>query len=244
VGGEVRVQAWGPGAAAAVAGVPALLGALDDPERMAPRHRIVAELARRNPGLRLTRSGRVMEALVPAVLGQKVTTTEARRSYRELLRRYGGPAPGPLGLRLPPAPGVLARQPDWAYHGVGVERRRADTLRRAAIVAERLEEVVGMPIEDGRLRLMAIAGIGPWTAAETLRPALGDPDAVSVGDFHVPSLVSWLLAGEPRADDARMLELLEPYRGQRARVVMLLERSGLRPPRFGPRVAPRSIRAI
>jgi len=71
--------------------------------------------------------------------------------------------------------------------------------------------------------------------------ALGDLDAVSVGDFHHKNLVSWALAGEPRGTDARMLELLAPYAGRRALVIRLLELSGLRPPRYGPRMAPRRI---
>jgi 3-methyladenine DNA glycosylase/8-oxoguanine DNA glycosylase len=86
-------------------------------------------------------------------------------------------------------------------------------------------------------RLRAYPGIGPWTAAEVTLRALGDPDAVSVGDFHLPNVVAFALAGEPRGDDARMLELLEPWRGHRARVVRLLEASGIEAPKFGPRYA-------
>ena len=95
-----------------------------------------------------------------------------------------------------------------------------------------------------RRRLRSLPGIGAWTAAEVVRCAFGDPDAVSVGDFHIPNTVAWALAGEPRADDARMLELLEPYRGQRGRVQRLLEVGGIVAPRYGPRLAPRSIAAI
>jgi len=241
---DLFVQAWGTGAGAAVADLPNLLGAADRPELLRPRHRLVAELARRHAGARLTRSGQVMPSLFVAVLGQKVTTTEARRSYREIVRRLGSPAPGPLGLVLGPDPAALARAPAWTFHRAGVEQRRADVIRRASHVASALEAITDMGAAEGRRRLLAINGIGPWTAAETMRPALGDPDAVSVGDYNLPHLVSWLLAGEPRGDDARMLQLLEPYEGQRARVVMMLELSGLRPPRFGPRLAPRSIREI
>jgi 3-methyladenine DNA glycosylase/8-oxoguanine DNA glycosylase len=246
--GEVRAQAWGAGAEWILDRVPELLGRDDDPAALSPRHDIVRRLALVHAGTRLVRTGRVMDSLVPAVLSQKVTGYESRRSQRELAARLGEPAPGPLGssqgLRLPLSARQLATQPDWVYHRAGIERRRADILRRAAAVAERLEEIPGLAAQDGRARLLAIRGIGPWTVAETLRPVLGDPDLVSIGDYHLPNLVSWLLAGEPRGDDTRMLELLEPYRGQRARVVMLLELSGQSPPRFGPRLAPRSIRAI
>jgi 3-methyladenine DNA glycosylase/8-oxoguanine DNA glycosylase len=92
-----------------------------------------------------------------------------------------------------------------------------------------------------RERLQAFPGVGPWTAAEVARIALGDADAVSVGDYHLPHLVGWALAGEARGTDERMLELLEPYRGQRGRVQLLLEASGLHAPRYGPRAEVGSI---
>ena len=142
---------------------------------------------------------------------------------------------------MPPAPGALARIPYHALHPLGLEQRRSLTLARAAGRAAWLEAASDLPAESAGARLRSIPGVGVWTAAETARTAFGDPDAVSVGDFHTPSLVAWVLAGEPRADDARMLDLLEPFHGQRARLVRLLELSGLRPPRYGPRLAVRSI---
>jgi 3-methyladenine DNA glycosylase/8-oxoguanine DNA glycosylase len=195
-------------------------------------------------GLRIGRTGAVLEALIPAILEQKVTGTEARRAYRGIIARWGEAAPGPFGLRLLPAPETLARLPYEAFHPLGVERRRADLVRTVAARAARFEEVVDMPVADAYRRLTALPGLGPWTAGEVALRALGDPDAVSVGDFHLPSLVAYALAGERRATDARMLELLEPYRGHRARVIRLLEASGIRPAARGPRLAPRSIAGI
>ena len=154
------------------------------------------------------------------------------------MRASGAPAPGPVGLRLPPTSSALAGLPYFAFHRFGLERRRAEVIIAAARLAPRLED--RDPAEVMR-RLAAVPGIGPWTLAEVARVAFGDPDAVSVGDFHLPNLVAWALAGEPRADDARMLELLEPYRGQRGRVQRLLEASGLQAPRYGPRMALRRI---
>lgn len=243
-GTDLIVEAWGEGADAAVEAVPALLGLYDDPASFRPTQPLLRELARRRPGLRLGRTGAVMEALVPAILEQKVTGSEAFGAFRALAFAYGEPAPGPFGLRLPPSAETLARLPYYAFHPLGVERRRADTIRFAAARAARLEAIVSLPAEDARRRLMALPGVGPWTAAEVTSRALGDPDAVSVGDYHLPNLVAYALAGEPRADDARMLELLEPYRGQRGRVIRLLESSGIRAPRYGPRMAPRSIARI
>jgi len=224
-----------------VASVPALAGAADDPSQLVPRHPLIGELVRRLPGLRLTRSNRPFDALVPAICEQKVTGIEARAAFRAMVRRYGEAAPGPGGLRLPPEASVLADLPYFAFHPFGLERRRADILRRAARLAPRLEE--GEPAEAYRL-LASVPGIGPWTVAEVGRVAFGDPDAISIGDYHLPNLVAWALAGEPRADDARMLELLEPYRGQRGRVQRLLEASGIQPPRYGPRMAPRRIAGL
>jgi 3-methyladenine DNA glycosylase/8-oxoguanine DNA glycosylase len=241
--GAALLQAWGPGAGAAIEAAPALIGLLDKPDQFVPHHAILRDLVRRNPGLRLPRSGRLLEALVPAILEQKVTGVEARRSFRALVARHGEPAPGPAGLRLQPSARTLATLPYPAYHVLGVERRRADVIRAASAMASRIEAAAS-PQDAGRL-LRAITGIGPWTTAEVLRIAWGDPDAFSLGDYHLPNLVAWALAGEARADEARMLQLLEPYRGQRGRVQRLLEASrSLRIPRFGPRMAPRSIARI
>jgi 3-methyladenine DNA glycosylase/8-oxoguanine DNA glycosylase len=106
------------------------------------------------------------------------------------------------------------------------------------------EDVVDLPLEAAHARLRSVPGIGPWTVAEVAVRALGDRDAVSVGDFHLPSLVTWALAGERKGTDARMLELLEPYRGERAIVVKLLELGAQGPSRRGPRLSPRSIEGI
>jgi 3-methyladenine DNA glycosylase/8-oxoguanine DNA glycosylase len=239
-GTEIRVMAWGPGAAWAVGIAADLVGASDQPEALTPRHPLIAELIRRHPGLRLPRTHRPFDALLPAICEQKVTGMEARAAFRGIVRAFGEPAPGPAGLQLGPDPAVLARLPYFAFHRFGLERRRADLVRQCAALAPRLE---GRSAAEVGAILRRVPGIGPWTVAEVVRVAFGDPDAVSVGDYHIPSIVAWALAGERRADDARMLELLEPYRGQRGRIQRLLEVSGIFPPRRGPRMAPRNIRA-
>ena len=101
-----------------------------------------------------------------------------------------------------------------------------------------------MPLPGAYARLRALPLVSPWTAAEVGLRALGDADAVSVGDFHLCHAVCWALAGEPRGTDERMLELLAPYAGHRARVVRLIEVAWIHAPRRGPRMAPRSIAEI
>ena len=237
----VAVHAWGPGAAAAVEGAADLVGANDDPGALTPQHRLIGELVRRFPGLRLPRTNRPFEALLPAICEQKVAGTEARAAFRGIIATHGEPAPGPAALRLPPTADALAALPYFAFHRFGLERRRADLIRRAAQLAPRIER---MAPTDVYAHLGAVPGIGPWTLAEVGRIAFGDPDALSVGDYHLPNLVAWALARQPRADDARMLELLEPYRGQRGRVQRLLEASGIGAPRYGPRMTPQPIAEI
>jgi 3-methyladenine DNA glycosylase/8-oxoguanine DNA glycosylase len=245
VPGGFEAEAWGPGADRVLDAVPGLIGLDDDRSGFEARHHpLVAELERRQRGIRLGRTGAVLEALVPAILEQKVTGREASRAFRGLIRGWGEPAPGPFGLRLLPEPHAIAAIPYHAFHPLGVERRRADLVRRVADRAVRFEEVLGLTREAAYARLTALPGIGPWTAAEVMLRAAGDPDAVSVGDFHLRNLVAFTLAGEVRGTDERMLELLEPWRGHRARVIRLLETSGLRPPAFGPRYAPLSIATI
>ncbi len=240
---EVVAEAWGPGADMVLDGLPALLGEVPERTPFRPSHPLLAELRHRFPGIRIGRTNAVMEALVPAILEQKVTGEEARTAFRGIVRRLGETAPGPgeLRLRLPPEPERLAALPYYGYHPFGLERRRAEVVRRVAARAAWFEAIVDLPLEVAYGRLTALPGVGPWTAAEVAVRALGDEDAVSVGDYHIPTLVSWALAGEPVGTDERLLELLEPFRPHRGLVVRLLEASGIRPQRRGPRTAPRQI---
>lgn len=243
-GTTIEVDAWGDGGGWALDHVPALLGLDDRAQRFEPRHPLLDELARRFPGIRVGRTGAVAEAMAPTVLEQKVTSGGARRSWAWLVRRLGEPAPGPAGLLLPPSPATLAATPSWVFHRADVERRRADTLTRAMARSVRLEETATMPMADAYRRFQAFPGVGPWTAAEVAHVALGDADAVSVGDFHLKHQVTFALTGDARGTDDRMVELLEPWRGHRARVVRLLLAAGIRAPRRGPRLAHRSLAGL
>ena len=240
-GEAIEVEAWGPGAEWLLEHAPVLLGDGDDDADFAPIHPILRDLHRRHGGLRMLRTESVLETLVPTVLEQKVPGVEARYAYRRMISRLGEPAPGPMPLMVPPSADRLAATPYWTLHTFGVERRRAEVIRSAAQRANRLEALCTLPLPEAYRRLQALPGIGPWSAAEIGAVAFGDPDAVSVGDYHLPHLVSWVLRRQPRGTDELMLELLEPYRGHRARVIRLLMLSGLQPPRFGPRLPLRRI---
>jgi len=243
-GADVKVHAWGPGAEWAIENAPDALGITDDPASFAPPDRLMRRLHLWRSGLRMCRSNAVMQTLVPTIIEQKVTTVEAHRAYRALCYRYGQPAPGPVRVFVPPSAQVLASLAYEAFHPFGIEARRADFIRTACSYAKRLEETAVMPREAARKRLRALPGIGAWTVAEVERLALGDADAVRPNDFHLPHTVAWVLAGERRADDERMMELLEPYRGHRARAALLIELSGNVPPRRAPRMRSRAIERL
>ncbi|WP_431982907.1 DNA-3-methyladenine glycosylase family protein [Streptomyces qinglanensis] len=235
-GGTVCAEAWGPGAGWLLDGLPALLGAEDDPAAFVPHHGVAREAHRRHPGLRLVRTGRVLESLIPSVLEQKVTAEEAYRAWRLLVRRFGERAPGPHPhLWVMPHPRDWLRIPSWEWHRAGVDQKRSAAVLRALQRAGRMEEAAGLGLDAALARLQAVPGIGPWTAAEVLQRANGEPDAVTVGDLHLPGQIGYALTGARGTDDEGMLELLAPYEGQRHRASRLILLGGPRMPRRAPR---------
>jgi 3-methyladenine DNA glycosylase/8-oxoguanine DNA glycosylase len=251
----IEARAWGPGAGVALEGVADLVGADDDLLPLDGVHPLVTALATRLAGLRIGRTSAVMEALVPTVLAQRVIGVEARAAYVAMVRAAGRTAPGPAphdvidgqlkppALFLPPVPRWLVSIPSWTFHRWGVERRRATTIQIAASYAHRFTDPAQVGLGEIRRRLSALPGVGPWTMNSVAMLALGDPDAVSVGDYWLKHVVTYALTGEPRGTDERMLELLEPWRGQRGRVCRLLMRGAPPLPRFGPRLPLRKLAA-
>lgn len=241
-GDEVRASAWGPGTEHALDSVPALCGAHDDSGDFDPAlHPLIAESARRHPGLRLTRTDEVFDALACAILEQKVTGMQAFGAWRWLVSRFGTRAPGPTPRPMfaAPSPEQWFRIPSWAWHRAGVEPPQSRTIVRAAERGDRIARAVGAAVTgaDRDRVLTSLPGVGVWTSAETRIRALGDPDAVSVGDYHLAHQVGYALTGK-RTDDDGMVELLAPWAGQRQRVVRLIHASGVQEPRRGPRLAP------
>jgi 3-methyladenine DNA glycosylase/8-oxoguanine DNA glycosylase len=241
-----QCEAWGGGAQEFLERLPALLGADDDASDFVPAHPTVAAAHRRVPHLRLGRTGQVLEALIPAIIEQRVPGADAFGSWRVLVSKYGTPAPGPapVGMRVLPSADVWRNVPSWEFHRANVDPRRAQTVVICARRAASLERLVSRPAAQVREALMSLPGVGEWTAAETMQRALGDADAVSVGDYHIPKMIGWTLVGHP-VDDEVMLELLEPMRPHRHRVVRVLEASGLAyEPRRGARLPVQQIHAL
>ena len=232
-----QVEAWGDTAdvAWALEQAPSWIGDDDCDDDFSPDHPLLRRLHRQLVGLRLGQSPTVFDMLTRLVLQQRVAWRDAAYSFRRLTLQYGLPAPGPFSMTAALSPAQWRKIPLAEYVAHGVEGKRARTIRDAAVSARRVEEIRTMDREAANARLRAFGGIGVWTAQGVLGFALGDADAVQEQDYDQPRLVSMALAGEPRADDARMLELLAPYAGHRFRVVRMLMEGGLKAPRFGPR---------
>lgn len=241
-GDDVIGEAWGGGAGWLLERIDAITGLTDDPSSFRTEHPLVDKLHRRNPGYRFGRTGLVFDALLRAVCFQRVTNQEGRSSLRQLSHLYSDPAPGSnRSLQLPPDPERLAVTPYWELHRLGLERRRAQVIQRLAAEHHRLERLGEQPVERASQLLLSLNGVGEWSVAKTLAISHGDPDQVPVGDFHIPHIVTHHLTGKARGSDEEMLELLEPFRPHRGRVIRLLTMLGAEP-KFGPRVPVHNIK--
>ncbi len=245
--GVIRGAAWGAGASWALGQLPALCGAYDDPGDFDPsRHPVIAAAHHRNPGIRIGRTELFFDALASSVIEQKVTGTQAFGAWRRIVTWHGERVPGPTPRPMfaPPSIDGWRRVPSWSWHRAGLEPPQARTVAEAARRGEAIGRVF-MAANDGEARdrvLISQRGIGPWTSAETRIRALGDADAVSVGDYHLAHEVGYALTGA-RVDDDGMLELLAPWAGQRQRAIRLIGASGVREPRRAPRLHPEDHRA-
>ena len=240
--GAVYTAAWGEGADWALEAVPGLLGADDDPSGFEPHHQIIADVWRHHRDWRIGRSGLVMEALVPAIIEQKVTGQEAFAGFRNLVHRWGNRAPGPghdLGVWVQPDPETLRNVPSWEWLKMHIDPGRSKAVVMAARVAHAIERTTTMSPAEADRALQSLPGIGRWTSAEVRMRAMGDADAVSFGDYHVAKDIGWALTGAA-FDDDELEEFLEPYRPHRGRVQHLVSLAGLHRPRLGPRMPPRT----
>lgn len=231
--GELEAQAWGDGRECVLAAVPSYVGLDDRPPRFTGP---LAVLERRTPGLRCSRALALFDVIIGHVIRQRVAWRDAVATQVAILRAHGQAAPGPFALELPLSPAQWQTLGTTDLAAFGLERKRASTLLGVAARAERIIGWTKLGDEEFGRRIELLPGIGPWTRAMVQAIGLGDPDVVPTGDYELPSLVSHVLAGEARGDDARMIELLEPWRGHRFRVIRLLWAAGMTAPRFGPRI--------
>lgn len=201
---------------------------------------VVRELDKRWGHVRVGATGDVYRAALTATLGQRITAAEAVAQWRRLCLAFGHVCDSPgeddsLPLHLPPDPDVLARTSPYQLHRFGIEESRARTLIGIARVFQR----AGSHHHDHEAAMSRLCRdvprFGPWTQALVRYEALGDADAVAVGDFHLKNVVTYAFTGNPRGTDDTMLDLLDPYRGQRGRILMWLGLAGVQAPKFGPR---------
>jgi 3-methyladenine DNA glycosylase/8-oxoguanine DNA glycosylase len=228
--GTVRAQAWGPGARYALERVSAWVGNEDRPETFAPENETIKRLARVAGGIRLGRSPFPFDLHAALVVQQRVTFAEAAESFRRIAREHGHVAPGPFGTVIFPGYDVLRRIPSYEYRRLGLDTKRAAALIEAARLAPRVVRAAERGLQEARRYLMAIPGTGPWTTELLLGLGFGDADALPLGDVHLPHDVTFALTGEPWGSDARMVELLEPFRPNRFRVLRLITLAGPRRP--------------
>jgi hypothetical protein len=194
---------------------------LDDGyERFAPGDSVIAPLLRAFPGGRILPVPWLFDLACSVVLQQRVSFSEARRSWCAIARTLG--TSDAFGTAFP-RPETMARVPSWQWRDFGVDVQRARTL--SALAHEEASRPFLRPtlaFDDVRARLRSIPGIGPWTTEMILGFGAGDPDAVLVGDLHLPNLAAWAFARRPRGTDEELLGFLAAYPGQRFRVARLL----------------------
>ncbi len=235
---QISIETYGPGASWLDGQAPRMLGADDvsDHRLEHAAHPVVAASAVAARHLRFGASGNLYHELLPTIIEQRITIGEAHAQWQRLCFELGEPAPGPFTrLLLPPQPDVLMRQPSWWFHPLGIDRKRAEPLIKVGWHASKFWQWASLEPNQAAAKLRLIPGIGQWTVGSVLGPALGATDAVAVGDYHLKNMVAFNLEGAARGTDERMLELLEPYAGQRGRVVRMLARHGSPPPKFGPK---------
>ena len=182
-----------------------------DPDAVAThlgRDPLLRAAVTRTPGRRVPGSWDGFELAVRAVLGQQCSVAAARTLVSRVVEAHGAPLDGPEGVgRLFPGPRALAGAP---LERLGIVPRRASAVRALAQAA-----VDGaLPLardgddRDVRAALVALPGIGPWTAEYVAMRSLGDPDAFPAGDLA--------LARAARLDTKALTERAEAWRPWRA----------------------------
>lgn len=148
---------------------------------------VLAPLVAAAPGRRAPGTLDPEAMVLRAVLGQQVSTAAARTHAARLVEAFGSPVDDPAGglTRTFPAAAALVADPERTAHHLRLPEARKRTV---AVVAQALATGavdLGAPAHDVRAMLLALPGVGPWTADTVLMRALGDPDAFLEGDLGV-----------------------------------------------------------
>lgn len=241
-GDSLSVISDGPGAEWITPHLPAVFGLLDDPGGYRPEGKL-GQAAQSIEGLRLPRLPLVFERLVQVVLQQLISFRDACRAWRLLVRRYGEEVPGSDGLFHAPSAQLLGGLAVHELMACEVPPKHARTVLLMAKQAAALERLWAAGTDPGAIdplseHLLKQPGIGPWTVGYLRGAGLGDADAVVLGDYGHPHQVAYFFTGEEKGDDAQMVELLEPYKPHRFRVLLTLILATPAPPRRGPKRTP------
>jgi AraC family transcriptional regulator of adaptative response / DNA-3-methyladenine glycosylase II len=173
---------------------------------------VVGSLVRERPGLRVPGHVDGFEMAVRGIVGQQVSVAGARRVLGRLVERHGraiSVPDWPDGLdRLFPTPDALAAV-DPESLPMPRSRGRALVALAAAVADRRVVLDRGADRRDVRASLLALPGIGPWTADYVAMRALGDPDVWLGTDLGVVQALRSL--GRDRVDESEMREL-RPWR--------------------------------
>jgi AraC family transcriptional regulator of adaptative response / DNA-3-methyladenine glycosylase II len=186
------------------------------------RDALLARLLRANPGVRVPGAWDGFELAVRAILGQQISVKAATTIAGRIARTYGEPVTinGFAGLsHLFPVPARLARA---RFNNTGVTRSRAATLRRLAqaVVDGSLSFDASQDPAAFRASLLAITGIGEWTADYIAMRALKNPDAFPAADLGL--LRAFDRPGRERLRPAELEEISQRWRPWRAYAALLL----------------------
>jgi AraC family transcriptional regulator of adaptative response / DNA-3-methyladenine glycosylase II len=181
---------------------------------------VIGELVRATPGRRVPGHPDGCELAVRAVLGQQVSVTAGTKLVARIVAELATPLPEPVGAvthLFPAAAAIATLDPG----GLPMPRSRGRTLvgMAAELAAGRLALDVGADRAESYAALLALPGIGPWTAGYIAMRALGDPDAFTPGDAGVRHGLKLL----GRDTDLRAVERVsEPWRPYRAYAIQHL----------------------
>jgi AraC family transcriptional regulator of adaptative response / DNA-3-methyladenine glycosylase II len=174
---------------------------------------VLGPLVRAAPGRRVPGHVDGAELALRAVLGQQVSLAGAATLARRLVEAYGERLERPLGTvtHLFPSPAAIAEaSPDRL--AMPAARQRAVTGLAGALARGEVVVAPGADREEARRRLLALPGIGPWTANYIAMRALRDPDAFLAADLGVRHALKRLGHDDRPAAAERLAERWRPYR--------------------------------